>query len=119
MFDSMNPVFRNPVGAVPAGQTIHFKINPPRGLRCSAARTEILCDQTGERVTLGMFWCGMDGDDREWWECDFQVPAAGLYFYHFSLETGRGAVGLFRAPNGGGKSTLAGAGAPWGAMVSM
>ena len=113
MFDSMNPVFRNPVGAVPAGQTIHFKINPPRGLRCSAARTEILCDQTGERVTLGMFWCGMDGDDREWWECDFQVPAAGLYFYHFSLETGRGAVGLFRAPNGGGKSTLAGAGAPW------
>lgn len=113
MFDSMNPVFRNPVGAVPAGQTVHFKINPPRALRCSAARTEILCDQTGECVTLEMFWCGMDGDDREWWECDFQASAAGLYFYHFSLDTYQGVVGLFRVPNGGGKSTVADAGTSW------
>lgn len=113
MFDSMNPIYRNPVGAVPAGQSIHFKINPPRSLHCSAARLEIFCDRTEKQETLGMFWCGMDGETREWWECDYSVPDTGLYFYHFSLDTNQGNLCLYRAKNGGGKSECALTGTPW------
>ncbi|MDU6348456.1 MAG: glycoside hydrolase family 13 protein [Clostridium sp.] len=102
MFDSRNPVYKNPVGATPAGQNIHFKITLPRGLKCTAA-TLNLQEDGGEQFHWGMFWCGMNGDDREWWECDFTPPRSGLYFYSFSLQTNRGMLGLNRAFGGRGE----------------
>ena len=53
MFDSRNPVYKNPVGATPAGQSIHFKITLPRGLKCTAA-TLNLQNERGRPGMVGM-----------------------------------------------------------------
>ena len=111
MFNSRNPVYRSPSGAVPAGTAIHFKITMPRSLHCSAARLLVTDDATGKRQTLGMFWCGMNGGQDEWWECHFTTPKAGLYFYRFSMDTQPGRRILSRAR--GGEAVFSENGQPW------
>ena len=66
MFYSRNPQYRDPVGAVEAGTSIHFRITVARDQRCSGARLVVTAD-TGGSQTLGLFWCGMNGDAYEWW----------------------------------------------------
>ena len=88
-FNSRNPIYRSPTGAVPAGTRVHFKITVPRSMACSAAYLLVL-DTDGRTVCNDMFWCGMNGDDHEWWECHFAPQNAGLCFYHFELRTSRG-----------------------------
>lgn len=102
MFNSRNPVYRCPTGAVPNGIPVHFKITLPRDLHCSAARLIVRSDQTGGEQTLGMFWCGMNGDNYEWWECHFSAGEPGLYFYWFSLDTWRGTLQMTRGFGGEG-----------------
>lgn len=96
MFDSRNPAYRSPVGAVADGTRVHFKITLPRSLRCCAARLVVKDDFAGTEQTLGMFWCGMNGENREWWECDFTPTKPGLYFYGFSIDTREGVKRLTR-----------------------
>ncbi len=79
MFHSRNPQYRFPTGAVQEGTNVHFKISMSRDLRCSAAA--LLVDTGGKVERYGMFWCGMNGDHAEWWECDYQPDSAGLRFY--------------------------------------
>lgn len=101
IFNSRRPCHRFPLGAVPAGTGVHFKISPMRSMSCSGAWLIVEKDGGG-RETLDMFWCGMNGADAEWWECDFFPQEPGLYFYRFELRTDRGHRGLFRASTGGG-----------------
>ena len=78
-FSSRHPKFRSPTGPVPSGSSIHFRVTLPRNLGCSAAR--LIVEQEGLAAQLrDMFWGGMNGDDKEWWECDFTPPSPGLYF---------------------------------------
>lgn len=107
MFDSRNPAYRSPVGAVAEGTQVHFKITLPRGLHCSAARLLVADEAAKTERTLGMFWCGMNGEDGEWWECDFTPAMPGLYFYGFSLDTQSGEKRLNRGAHSG--AVLAGA----------
>lgn len=102
MFDSRNPVYRNPTGAVQEKTNIHFKILVPRTLKCSAARLIVNEDFTKQAYTLNLFWCGMCGHDYEWWECDFVPDQAGLYFYRFAIDTWRGTLGVTRRFGGQG-----------------
>lgn len=102
MFNSRNPVYRDPVGAVAEGTRVHFKITMPRDLRCSAARLTVLNDSTGREQTLGMFWCGMNGDCYEWWECHFTPEQPGLYFYSFSVDTWHGTQKITRGSDSEG-----------------
>ena len=102
MFNSRNPIYRYPTGAVANCMPVHFKITMPRDLRCSAARLIVKNDTTGEEQTFGMFWCGMNGDNFEWWECHFAAKEPGLYFYYFSVDTWRGALKLLRGFGGEG-----------------
>ena len=94
MFHSRNPIYRNPTGAVQAHTNIHFKLLVPREFRCSAARLMVGEEFTKQVKTLGLFWCGMNGEDHEWWECDFTPEQSGLYFYRFEIDTWRGALGI-------------------------
>ncbi len=106
MFDSRDPAYRDPVGAVAAGTRVHFRITLPRSLGCSGA--VLAMEQEGGAVRReNMFWCGMNGDDREWWECHCTPEAAGLYFYHFELQTASGPQRLSRRFQG--KAALGGA----------
>ena len=59
VFDSRNPDFRSPTGAVEAGTKIHFKITLPRSLGCSAAYLLVRDDETKDGQACSMFWCGM------------------------------------------------------------
>ena len=102
MFNSRNPAFRSPVGAVEEGTPVHFKITLPRDLHCSAARLAVTEDASGALQTLGMFWCGMNGDQYEFWECHFRPEKPGLYFYSFSIDTWRGTLALMRDWGGEG-----------------
>ncbi|TQI67673.1 glycoside hydrolase family 13 protein [Clostridium sp. KNHs216] len=102
MFDSRDPVFRDPVGAVADGTPVHFKITLTRALHCSAARLTIKDGFTGEEMVRGMFWCGMNGDDGEWWECHFTPEKPGLFFYRFQIDTERGTLQITRGRGGEG-----------------
>ncbi len=102
LFCSRNPTFRNPVGALPAGGNLHVKIRLPRSIGCSAAILQIRCDSDHDSVQNSMFWCGMDGWDHEWWECDFQPPKPGIYWYSFRLQTSCGPQAIHRTTGGYG-----------------
>ena len=104
LFDSRDPFYRRPAGAVEEKTRIHFKIRLPRDLRCSAAYLLVQDDKSKNDMVSSMFWCGMDGDGHEFWECDFAPPEAGLYWYRFELETCRGRMPLLKRE--GGKCAL-------------
>lgn len=99
LFDSRDPRFRTPFGAVGAGENIHLKVCVPRALGCCGVRAVIEPDGKAS-FDWSMFWCGMEGDDYEWWECDFVPATPGLYFYRFALDTGRGSRFLVKCPDG-------------------
>ena len=99
MFCSRDPAYRDPLGAVEENTAVHFRITLPRELACSAAH--LVVEQEGVCVHVSdMFWCGMNGEDREWWECHFTPSAPGLYFYHFEAKTYRGRQRLSRGRGG-------------------
>ena len=102
LFDSRDPFHRRPVGAVEEETRIHFKIRHPRDIRCSASYLLVQDDKSKNDMVSSMFWCGMDGDGHEFWECDFAPPEAGLYWYRFELETCRGRMPLLKGEGGKG-----------------
>ncbi|MFU0831934.1 MAG: Glycoside hydrolase family 13 protein [Oscillospiraceae bacterium] len=100
MFNSRNPLHRDPVGAVPCGTRVHFKITLPRSLGCSGARLVVRSGMDGKEQSPGLFWCGMNGDSAEWWECHWEAEEPGVYFYDFLLETPCGLRHLTRGAGG-------------------
>jgi glycosidase len=48
-----------------------------------------------DNVYRNMFWCGMNGDNEEWWDITFAIESEGLYFYHFTYETPFGTGNIF------------------------
>ena len=101
MFNSRSRKYRNPKGAVADGQAVHFRITVPRDLSCSGARL-VVRPEGGEPLLWGMFWCGMNGESQEWWECEFTPERPGLYFYHFEIHTCRGIQRIAKGERGTG-----------------
>lgn len=101
MFNSRSRKYRDPLGAVADGTSIHFRITLPRELSCSAAHL-IIQREGGQIQVLDLFWCGMNGNSQEWWECHFTPEEPGLYFYHFEVRTYRGSQRLSRGFAGDG-----------------
>lgn len=89
LFHSRDIQYRAPFGAVAEGTAVLFRIRLPRSWRCHAAHL-IRCEDGGLTSWDGMFWAGMDGDDREWWECHYTPETAGLYWYGFAVDSERG-----------------------------
>ena len=101
MFNSRSRKYRDPLGAVADGTSIHFRVTLPRELSCSAAHL-IIQREGGQIQVLDLFWCGMNGNSQEWWECHFTPEEPGLYFYHFEVRTHRGSQRLSRGFAGDG-----------------
>ena len=95
MFNSRDSKFRSPSGAVATDTSVHFKIMLPRELGCSAALL-LTEKERGESFCNNMFWCGMEGDNHEWWECHFTPNETGLHFYYFEIKTAQGHRQLSR-----------------------
>ena len=102
-FDSRSLVHRSPFGAVKAGQNVHFKVLIPRSKNCSGVRLIIREDSQAQAQVYGLFWCGMEGFDYEWWECDFAPSRIGLYWYSFACDTAMGLEEIHRDRGGKGK----------------
>ena len=103
LFNSRDPFYRKPTGAVPNCTTVHFKVCLPRYLCCSAA-TLIVHNEHENRVDRGnLFWCGMEGDDFEYWEVDYTPEEPSLNYYYFELSTSSGTKYLGRTRAGIGE----------------
>ena len=48
-----------------------------------------------DTVYRDMYWCGMNGDNEEWWDITVTIESEGLYFYHFIYETPFGKGNIF------------------------
>ena len=101
MFNSRSRKYRDPLGAVEEGTPVHFRITLPRELSCSAAHLVIQREGSKNQV-LDLFWCGMNGNNQEWWECHFIPQVSGLYFYHFEIRTQRGSQRISKGFAGDG-----------------
>lgn len=99
MFCSRDERFRAPFGAVKENTPVHFRLCLPRSLGCRGAFL-VRRPDSGLPQYDGMFWAGMEGDDREWWECHFAPQTADLYWYMFLLETDSGKRYLCREHGG-------------------
>lgn len=107
LFDSRDERYRSPFGAQPAGKTVFFRILLPREWGCTGAR---LCVRQAAEdvekaeefspVRSSMFWAGMEGTDREWWDVRYTPAVPALYWYWFELDTARGLRTLGRLPDG-------------------
>ena len=98
-FDSRDPRYRDPCGAVAADTPIHFRVCLPRSLDCRGVKLLVTPDGKAA-FDWGLFWCGMEGEDHEWWECHFAPAAPGLYYYRFILDTSHGPRQLVRGEGG-------------------
>ena len=99
MFCSRDTRYRAPFGAVKEHTPVHFRLCLPRSLGCRGAFLMHRRD-SGLPVYDGMLWAGMDGEDREWWECHVAPDTADLYWYAFMLETDGGKRYLCRERGG-------------------
>ncbi len=106
LFDSRNLAYRSPFGAVEENTPVYFRICLPRSLRCTGGRL-LLHRDDGAELYSDLFWTGMEGTEREWWDCHFTPDAADLYWYEFVLYTAEGTRFLSRLPDGKAALTAA------------
>ena len=93
IFDSRDPRYKTPYGAVASGVPVRLTLRPWRGDGWSRAfvkaRFEFRNDET---VTLPMPWTGLDGD-RDLFSCTLDTSGyLGLVWYSFRLERLDGKV---------------------------
>ncbi len=101
-FHAYDPDHRNPLGAVPAGTPVHLRVLLPRDYGCSSCTLVVRADAQKEPRRYGMFWCGMEGQNSEWWECHFKPDTSGLYWYSFECQTHQGKLPISARPDGSG-----------------
>ncbi len=89
LFNSRDLRYRAPFGAVAENTELFFRICLPRSLGCRRAWFCHRAD-SGMEQRDAMFWAGMEGTEREWWDCHYTPKTADLYWYTFCLETDHG-----------------------------
>lgn len=86
IFNSRDKAYKSIVSAIATDEKCRLRIIIPREMRCSSAVLAVTKDGE-DTVYYDMFWAGMCGEDEEYWETHFSATTAGLYFYHFEIET--------------------------------
>lgn len=99
LFNSRDIQYRKPFGTVAEETAVLFRVCLPREWHCHAVHL-LRCEDGGLTQWDGMFWAGMEGDDREWWECHYTPDKAGLYWYGFAADSERGREYLTCRPDG-------------------
>lgn len=108
IFDSRKIEYKSIVSAIKVNEKVRLRVAVSRSLGCRGAQLAIFKDGE-DTVYYGMYWAGMCGENEEFWEVHFSATTAGLYFYHFELETPWGK--LFVKNVGGGIGELNASGA--------
>lgn len=86
IFNSRKKEYKSQISAIAVDEQVKFRLVVPRCIKCSCARLAVFKDNEST-VYYNMFWAGMCGESHEYWEIHFSATTAGLYFYHFELET--------------------------------
>lgn len=86
VFNSRNKDYKSIISAVKTDEKVKLRIIVPRNMKCCGAFLAVQKD-TEDIVYYSMFWAGMCGSEHEYWELHFSATTAGLYFYHFELDT--------------------------------
>ena len=86
VFNSRKKEYKSLISSIATEQKVKLRIVVPRSMSCSGA-TLCVTKEGESPAYYGMFWAGMCGDDNEYWELHFSATTAGLYWYHFELET--------------------------------
>lgn len=86
IFNSRQTEYKDKIRAIATDEQVKLRIVVPRSMCCSGA-TLCVTKENEAPAYYSMFWAGMCGDDNEYWELHFSATTAGLYWYHFELET--------------------------------
>lgn len=101
IFNSRKKEYKSQISAIAVDERVKFRLVVPRCIKCSCAKLAVFKD--GEStVYYNMFWAGMCDESHEYWEIHFSATTAGLYFYHFELETPWGNSLVKNVGNGEG-----------------
>lgn len=101
IFNSRKKEYKSQISAIAVDEQVKFRLVVPRCIKCSCARLAVFKDNEST-VYYNMFWAGMCGERHEYWEIHFSATTAGLYFYHFELETPWGNSLVKNVGNGEG-----------------
>ena len=93
-FNSRDTRHKSIFGSTAAGESLRFSILMPRSFNCSRV-TLVIHDDFGNYAYHNLLWCGMNGENEEWWGIDYTFQNTGLYFYHFDYETPFGTNHIF------------------------
>lgn len=102
IFNSRKKEYKSQISAIAVDEQVKFRLVVPRCIKCSCARLAVFKDNEST-VYYNMFWAGMCGESHEFWEIHFSATTAGLYFYHFELETPWGNSLVKNVGNGEGE----------------
>lgn len=100
-FNSREQKHKSIFGSIAAGDSLRLAVLMPRNFCCSKV-TLVLHKDGCPDERRDMYWCGMNGDNEEWWDITISYPEAGLYFYHFTYETPYGTGNIFQRSCGVG-----------------
>ncbi len=81
-------------GSIAAGDSLRLCVLMPRNFGCRKV-TLVMHKDNEDEVFRDMYWCGMNGDNEEWWDITLTIESEGLYFYHFLYETPFGKSNIF------------------------
>lgn len=101
IFNSRKKEYKSQISAIAVDEQVKFRLVVPRCIKCSCARLAVFKDNEST-VYYNMFWAGMCSESHEYWEIHFSATTAGLYFYHFELETPWGNSLVKNVGNGEG-----------------
>ncbi len=77
-----------------AGDSLRLCVLMPRNFGCQNV-TLVMHKDGEDEVFRNMYWCGMNGDNEEWWDITLTIETSGLYFYHFTYDTPFGNGKIF------------------------
>ena len=94
LFDSKDESCKSPFGCLKEGEDCFLRLKIPR--RCVCLEAEVfLKREDGFFRKISMSWASLQGS-YDWWETNFSLDEAGLYFYHFHIVTAEGEFPLYR-----------------------
>ena len=100
-FNSRDLRHKSIFGSSAAGENLRFSVLMSRSLHCNKV-TLVVHDDFNNYSSHDLFWCGMNGENEEWWGIDYTFQNAGLYFYHFNYETPFGTNHIYLHSSGVG-----------------
>ncbi len=107
VFNSRKTEYKDKIRAIATNERVKLRITVPRSLSCNGAQLCVTKDSE-DSVYYSMFWAGMCGEDREYWELHFSAESSGLYWYHFELNTPWGKHFIKNTGDGIGDITIYG-----------